>query len=82
MATEIRNRQATGAALTGAPPVMRPEGFQSTSATGIFAEEPDQAYFWTEEWEEDEREADEDIRLGRYTDFDSSQDLMDHLENL
>ena len=48
----------------------------------MFDPESSQAYHWTEEWEEGERETDEDIRLGRYTDFDSGQDLMEYLENL
>jgi len=31
-----------------------------------------QAYFWTEEWQKGEREADEDIRAGRVHSFDSA----------
>ena len=27
--------------------------------------DPDQAWYWTKEWQEGEREADEDIRMGR-----------------
>ncbi len=35
-----------------------------------------QAYFWTEEWQKGERRADEDIKAGRWTDFDSVEDLI------
>lgn len=28
--------------------------------------DPDQAWFWTDEWQQKEREADEDIAAGRY----------------
>jgi AbrB family looped-hinge helix DNA binding protein len=38
-----------------------------------------QAYFWTEEWQKGERQADEDIKAGRWQDFDSVEDLIDDL---
>ena len=42
----------------------------------------DQAWFWTKEWQEKEREADEDIRQGRVAGpFKSVDDLMKHLES-
>lgn len=43
--------------------------------------DPDQAWFWTEEWQKGEREADEDIRAGRtYGPFDSVEEMMKHFE--
>ncbi len=39
-----------------------------------------QAYFWTEEWQTAEREADEDIRAGRVQVFDSIDELLADLE--
>ena len=37
----------------------------------------DQAYFWTEEWQRGEREADEDIAAGRVSGpFDNAEDLI------
>ncbi len=39
-----------------------------------------QAYFWTERWQEGEREAEEDLRAGRYKDFDDIESLLDELE--
>lgn len=38
-----------------------------------------QAYFWTREWQEAEREADEDIRAGRVKTFDSVEQLIAEL---
>jgi AbrB family looped-hinge helix DNA binding protein len=35
-----------------------------------------QAYFWTEEWQKGERQADEDKKAGRWQDFDSVEDLI------
>lgn len=39
-----------------------------------------QAYFWTEEWQQGEREADEDIRAGRIQVFGSLDELLKELE--
>ena len=42
----------------------------------------DQAWFWTQEWQEREREADEAIASGEISDlFDSADDLIRHLRN-
>jgi hypothetical protein len=40
----------------------------------------DQAYFWSREWQEGEREAQEDIRAGRVKEFASVEDLFRDLE--
>jgi len=37
----------------------------------------DQVYFWTEEWQAKEREADEDVAAGRYADFDDVDEFFD-----
>lgn len=39
-----------------------------------------QAYFWTKEWQEAEREADEDIKAGRVKEFKSGKDAAKYLE--
>lgn len=39
-----------------------------------------QAYFWTKEWQECEKEADEDIKAGRVRAFDSVEELIKDLE--
>ena len=41
--------------------------------------DPAQAWFWSEEWQAGEREADDDIAAGRYRTFDSMDDLLDDL---
>lgn len=40
-----------------------------------------QTYFWTREWQESEREADEDIRAGRLKTFDSVDELIAELKS-
>jgi hypothetical protein len=39
----------------------------------------DQAWFWTPQWQAEEREADEDIQHGRVKRFTSAKDLLDSL---
>jgi len=39
-----------------------------------------QAYFWTEEWQQGERKADEDIKAGRVKRFKSAADAVKYLE--
>ena len=38
-----------------------------------------QLWFWTAEWQAKEREADEDVRLGRYEEFENMDDFIDSL---
>jgi antitoxin MazE len=43
----------------------------------------DQAWFWSEEWQAMEREADEDIAAGRVSGpFETAEELLAHLDNL
>ncbi len=39
-----------------------------------------QAYFWTKEWQEAEREADIDIKAGRVKVFNSAGELIEELD--
>jgi len=39
----------------------------------------DQAWFWTEEWQAGEREAEADLAAGRYETFDTMEELLDDL---
>jgi AbrB family looped-hinge helix DNA binding protein len=41
----------------------------------------DEAFFYTPEWQAAEREADEDIRLGRTYRFDKVEDAIEFLDN-
>lgn len=43
--------------------------------------EKSQAYFWTREWQEGERDADEDIRTGHLKTFDSVDELIAELKS-
>lgn len=38
-----------------------------------------QAYFWTKEWQEAEKEASEDVSAGRVETFDTVEGLVDDL---
>lgn len=40
-----------------------------------------QAYFWTEEWQKEERKADEDIKAGRVRRFKSAAEAIKYLES-
>lgn len=42
--------------------------------------DPEQAWFWTQEWQERELEADEDLAAGRVTRFESDQDFLAELD--
>jgi antitoxin MazE len=42
--------------------------------------DPDQAWFWTEEWQQGEREVDEDIAAGRVHVFDDAESFLAALE--
>ncbi len=39
--------------------------------------DPDQGWFWTQTWQQGEKRADEDLRLGRYQDFEDIEDLFE-----
>jgi AbrB family looped-hinge helix DNA binding protein len=41
-----------------------------------------QAYFWTERWQQGERQADQDLQAGRFQDFDTMDDLIHSLKDL
>jgi hypothetical protein len=41
--------------------------------------DPDQAYFWTKEWQEGERKAEEEMAAGEYKDFPTIEDFLDDL---
>lgn len=41
----------------------------------------DQAWFWTKEWQEKERQADEDIAAGNFRDFENLDALMKELHS-
>jgi AbrB family looped-hinge helix DNA binding protein len=42
--------------------------------------DPDQGYWWTEEWQKGERAAERDIRAGRVQSFSSVEELLRDLE--
>lgn len=42
----------------------------------------DQAWFWTERWQQREQEVDEHVSAGRVDVHDSTEDFLDHLDAL
>jgi hypothetical protein len=46
---------------------------------GTVETDPDQAWFWSPEWQAREQQADDDLRLGRYEDFDNMDDFLNSL---
>jgi hypothetical protein len=44
--------------------------------------EPEQAWFWTPEWQAREREADADLAAGRSSIFDGDKAFLAHLNSL
>lgn len=42
----------------------------------------DQSWFFTKEWQESEREADKDLKTGRYTEANSLEEALLHLNKL
>jgi antitoxin PrlF len=44
--------------------------------------DPDQAWFWTPEWQAGEREADAEIAKGSGTIFHSTKEFIEHLEGV
>jgi hypothetical protein len=42
----------------------------------------EQAWFWTNEWQAKEREADENLAAGHVTTFDTSEDFLAHLDRI
>ena len=42
--------------------------------------DPDQAWYWTERWQEMEREANEDYAAGRFKVFDDAESFLADLE--
>jgi hypothetical protein len=42
--------------------------------------DPDQAWFWTRQWQEREREADKDLATGKVTRFESDEDFLATLD--
>ena len=50
--------------------------------TAARAADPDQSWFWTESWQEGEREADDDARLGRSTVYESGEAFAAHLREV
>jgi len=43
--------------------------------------DPLQGWYWTKEWQQMEKEADNDLATGRYRDFDNLEDLLKDLHN-
>jgi AbrB family looped-hinge helix DNA binding protein len=50
--------------------------------TPVLVIDKDQAWFWTKEWQDGEREADEDIKMERVSEPMDLENFLEHLERL
>lgn len=66
----IRRDLASGRGLT-------PEEAKAAVKVGLIAR--DQRWWWTEEWQKEEREAERDLRAGRTKAFESADQLFEDL---
>lgn len=64
--------------------LIRPNAFSYTPLFQSAVSQPslEQAWFWTEEWQAKEREADADIDSGNYEEFDTLESFISGLEDL
>ena len=44
--------------------------------------DPSQTWFWTKEWQEGEKKADEDLRKGKYKKFKNVKEAVKHLKGI
>jgi len=75
-------RSTGGVAVLSAAPI--PALTDTTTVLDAFElteKLPEQAYFWTSEWQKDEREADEDIKAGRVKRFSTAEELIADLDS-
>lgn len=42
----------------------------------MIKDKKDKSWFWSKEWQEKERQADEDMKAGRYEEFDTVEELI------
>ncbi len=59
--------------------VVEPDG--SIKLTPQVVIDRSQAYFWTQRWQQGEQEAEEDLRSGRYQDFDNIDSMIESLRD-
>ena len=84
MAVEIKLKSGLGMKMTEFPPAV-PHAritFKIEHRSGVFDPDRDHAYFWADDWQEGEQEADEDIRAGRVTSFDDPEEGIQYLRDL
>jgi len=49
--------------------------------TPVVLKSKDQAYFWTEKWQEEIKQAEKDLRKGDYKKFKSVKEMRDHFSD-
>lgn len=68
-------------APNSAPPSYSVRSFTVLAGAETLMIDPDQAWYWTLEWQAKEREADEDIADGHVKSFDSLEDMFAELDS-
>jgi len=57
--------------------------FENKDRSGVIVPDildPEQAYFWTYQWQEWEKEAEKDLQAGRYAEFGDFESLLRDLD--
>jgi hypothetical protein len=80
MTTETPVTQGTTNSLITILPSAGPS--RSVFTLPVVDVDPEQAWFWTPEWQARIRAAEEDIREGRYEEFATMDDFISSLESL
>ena len=79
MAIEVMGRINDSGKLELELPEALPPG--TVVHVTIEPSDPDQAWFWTSDWQARERAVDQEIAAGQYTDFSSMEEFLDDLDN-
>jgi hypothetical protein len=77
-ATELMGRITDSGALeVNLPGGLKPGPVRIT----IASIDPDQAWFWSPEWQAQESKVDQEIEAGHYKDFSTMEEFIDDLTN-
>lgn len=80
MESEVTIRE-TSASSTSYSPNVEEQDVSTKEYITVFEIDPSQAWFWSAEWQNKEREVDENLAAGRFRDFDNVEDAIRYLHS-